>query len=196
MLLSIHAPTRGATISVIPQFVLVFSFNPRSYKRSDHGATASVSCEESLSIHAPTRGATSCVVEKPKALELSIHAPTRGATGIYITKFQTFLSFNPRSYKRSDQEKFMRMGVKLFFQSTLLQEERPSVFQIIINCGLFQSTLLQEERPIVTFLLISHLFTFNPRSYKRSDRFQRYMQKILKHFQSTLLQEERPTQIK
>ena len=54
-----------------------------------------------ISIHAPTRGATAVAVAPYKLKCISIHAPTRGAT-----------------------EKFMRMGVKLLFQSTLLQEER------------------------------------------------------------------------
>ena len=33
--ISIHAPTRGATLSDIKELVELENFNPRSYKRSD-----------------------------------------------------------------------------------------------------------------------------------------------------------------
>ena len=33
--LSIHAPTRGATTDITSDFVEIYTFNPRSYKRSD-----------------------------------------------------------------------------------------------------------------------------------------------------------------
>ena len=96
------------------------------------------------------------------------------------------------------------------FQSTLLQEERPSSLSLYLSYCLisihaptrgatilhrttayhFQSTLLQEERqfgePITSFLPY-----FNPRSYKRSDDLQLCYLFLLLLFQSTLLQEER-----
>ena len=33
--ISIHAPTRGATVDVPPEWFVPINFNPRSYKRSD-----------------------------------------------------------------------------------------------------------------------------------------------------------------
>ena len=56
-ILSIHAPTRGATICTINFWIFLI-----------------------LSIHAPTRGATGykCIISLK--YKLSIHAPTRGAT--------------------------------------------------------------------------------------------------------------------
>ena len=56
-LLSIHAPTRGATITLPVVAVLPL-----------------------LSIHAPTRGATIVLINSLAVSILSIHAPTRGAT--------------------------------------------------------------------------------------------------------------------
>ena len=121
-MLSIHAPTRGATVKNLHFFIDIITFNPRSYKRSDshlhplflhphtfnprsykrsddNGITFWKSA--SLSIHAPTRGATKFWSYIDVVKCLSIHAPTRGAT----LKNPTVLSsFN--------------------FQSTLLQEER------------------------------------------------------------------------
>ena len=78
-IISIHAPTRGATDD-----------------------TASVLLDISISIHAPTRGATLKDKNGPVYLDISIHAPTRGATGILPMYSVSFGYFNPRSYKRSD----------------------------------------------------------------------------------------------
>ena len=100
-IISIHAPTRGATCFAA---AIAFSrsyFNPRSYKRSD---SARCKCENrsnnfnprsykrsdwlegekltqlGISIHAPTRGATIITAERCLPEPISIHAPTRGAT--------------------------------------------------------------------------------------------------------------------
>ena len=78
------------------------TFNPRSYKRSDAFSVLSKMLFSNLSIHAPTRGATASIPEVIFCLLLSIHAPTRGATLSKLSAFFLFLTFNPRSYKRSD----------------------------------------------------------------------------------------------
>ena len=101
-MISIHAPTRGAT-KVHPD------------KRQ----------VRSISIHAPTRGATSSSLCCCTYSRISIHAPTRGATTIITrsllilvfqstlpqgerpnsrTWFRWFTYFNPRSHKGSDFE--------------------------------------------------------------------------------------------
>ena len=56
-LLSIHAPTRGATGGYHWSGLQYVAFNPRSYKRSDK-VLCSLENAVVLSIHAPTRGAT------------------------------------------------------------------------------------------------------------------------------------------
>ena len=121
-MISIHAPTRGATIYLFKIFASAF-----------------------ISIHAPTRGATMCVQKCVKEIIISIHAPTRGATWYTIFTISE-KNFNPRSYKRSD---FAFASIKrgsYKFQSTLLQEERQPPLIINLWKLLFQSTLLQEER--------------------------------------------------
>ena len=55
---------------------------------------------------------------------------------------------------------------------------------------IFQSTLLQEERPTIT-PDSAYLSNFNPRSYKRSDIYRIITPVYTFKFQSTLLQEER-----
>ena len=124
--LSIHAPTRGATIYVGAESANCSSFNPRSYKRSDMQGT-----------------------KWHNVVYLSIHAPTRGATINFYVTLQKIDTFNPRSYKRSDGLQ-MTFHTQIFiFQSTLLQEERlTEVIQLHLK-HVFQSTLLQEERQLI-----------------------------------------------
>ena len=101
---------------------------------------------QTISIHAPTRGATSSTFIGMWQSYISIHAPTRGATA-----------------RVSDSI------LRHVFQSTLLQEERPSLSQS------FPATLpISIHAP--TRGATPHIrqvfrkgHNFNPRSYKRSD---------------------------
>ena len=78
-LVSIHAPTRGATYERV------------SDERFD-----------AVSIHAPTRGATWYTVYWQSHHDVSIHAPTRGATRSTHPNLRCHHSFNPRSHEGSD----------------------------------------------------------------------------------------------
>ena len=188
-MISIHAPTRGATaLSSIVQLILSFQstlpreerqfhlrilrahhqyFNPRSHERSDQMYNG-IQSTYKISIHAPTRGATTADSKDCCKLNISIHAPTRGATE-------------------------MRRAIlhSLQFQSTLPREERQScvlVLQLVnsisihaptrgatLDCRLklsallFQSTLPREERRSLCFESLSCQVYFNPRSHERSD---------------------------
>ena len=77
--ISIHAPTRGATVAGL--------------HRDTHAH---------ISIHAPTRGATEDKTSLIAAINISIHAPTRGATGSHCRR-QPGAYFNPRSHEGSDK---------------------------------------------------------------------------------------------
>ena len=57
-LISIHAPTRGATGIVFLVLLSLMNFNPRSHERSDGSITSATEGAFPISIHAPTRGAT------------------------------------------------------------------------------------------------------------------------------------------
>ena len=109
--ISIHAPTRGATIhckakgtsdvfqSTLPReerqyralqhMTTLSNFNPRSHERSDSAISAQ-SHSYGISIHAPTRGATAMPKPLTASEIISIHAPTRGATAILHKKFVYF----------------------------------------------------------------------------------------------------------
>ena len=77
--ISIHAPTRGATSLKATEYKLSIDFNPRSHERSDN-----------------------YIPDEFKSYIISIHAPTRGATTA-LSDFQTLCKdFNPRSHERSD----------------------------------------------------------------------------------------------
>ena len=122
-IISIHAPTRGATDKAVEGILNILNFNPRSYKRSDinrhtrclwrinfnprsykrsdkHDRQTVHSL--TISIHAPTRGATTLPDFAVVTYKISIHAPTRGATLITCIMDASISYFNPRSYKRSD----------------------------------------------------------------------------------------------
>ena len=107
-----------------------------------------------------------------------------------ITSFLPY--FNPRSYKRSDEnvEEFKTWGP--LFQSTLLQEERHSAR--VFHCSDSDISIHAPTRG-ATLRHISLIHSnnyFNPRSYKRSDPCTSSLCSGMLLFQSTLLQEERP----
>ena len=98
---SIHAPTRGATRPAAtsintttfqsthprgvrlatPDIVLSdIGFNPRTHAGCDLHNSCHKGRDERVSIHAPTRGATHPLRYSGHQPRVSIHAPTRGAT--------------------------------------------------------------------------------------------------------------------
>ena len=125
--ISIHAPTRGATLfvavkvwypifqSTLPReerlcagfsLYLCTDFNPRSHERSDKKS-----------------------VDDGDMMSISIHAPTRGATLSGSVQLKTDFKFQstlPREERHNDME-YMRDMDK--FQSTLPREERPATLQ-------------------------------------------------------------------
>ena len=78
--ISIHAPTRGATGTGKGIFYNCRDFNPRSHERSDKSPVGAMFVGNNISIHAPTRGATVRCSCCRLFFRISIHAPTRGAT--------------------------------------------------------------------------------------------------------------------
>ena len=125
-MISIHAPTRGATFfPALWHMHLMISIHAPT-----RGATLYCHVRRTtvnISIHAPTRGATNSSDDLHADYDISIHAPTRGATSSkvapakHVPAFQSTLLqeerqkmqiqmrvvypyFNPRSYKRSDSQ--------------------------------------------------------------------------------------------
>ena len=124
ILISIHAPTNGATGSRLEG---IKQFN--------------------ISIHAPTNGATEGIVTHYVRSRISIHAPTNGATQLIRCIFSVASHFNPRSDERSD---CLETGIILnswIFQSTLRRTERLYFSRLSHEPLVFQSTLRRTERP-------------------------------------------------
>ena len=70
---SIHAPTRGATICIIQLRLILSGFNPRTHTGCDSGLSRTPQ-KSRVSIHAPTRGATTPLLRYfPRGLFQSTH---------------------------------------------------------------------------------------------------------------------------
>ena len=124
MVVSIHAPTWGATSVGIRSKLATTSFNPRTHMGCDIAAFSSYPSIK-VSIHAPTWGATYCISiysftastfqsTHPHGVRLlpgaiivlmrsvSIHAPTWGATWRCCFFYILYNSFNPRTHMGCD----------------------------------------------------------------------------------------------
>ena len=100
--ISIHAPTRGATLQMIFRIpIFIFQSTLLQEERLFDGVGGFF--ELDISIHAPTRGATVNTILLNCGEFISIHAPTRGATTKSLCGWLSSYYFNPRSYKRSDR---------------------------------------------------------------------------------------------
>ena len=126
--ISIHAPTRGATLTSssisVPSYISIHA--------PTRGAT-DVSCNPVLkvciSIHAPTRGATERGLDFFEVLRISIHAPTRGATRTSARALLCLRYFNPRSHERSDVS-FRFDVVILFAELSYLEFHEPAASSV------------------------------------------------------------------
>ena len=186
-IISIHAPTRGATysdhgISHIDEFQ---STLPQG-ERPDRSLTLLIS--SLISIHAPTRGAT---FTNSTAALIVLFQSTLPQGERHRSGFRPLrvLYFNPRSHKGSDLLAQPVPHLKLIsihaptrgatflvffctslntFQSTLPQGERRQRYYRLTCMVKFQSTLPQGERRLPFYYLIT-VDDFNPRSHKGSD---------------------------
>ena len=142
--ISIHAPTRGATV-FLGHYDYAATFQstlPRGERPKAADGGESVTC---ISIHAPTRGATVCrrLLRADREFQSTLPRGERRATQ---SRCFTRIYFNPRSHEGSDQRAKCSLDPMFRFQSTLPRGER-----------LFDS---------ITSL---HLWDFNPRSHEGSD---------------------------
>ena len=80
VLISIHAPAKGATLGISPLAKCVRYFNPRSREGSDTPIIPQLAAVLPISIHAPAKGATYRSAHWSEARSISIHAPAKGAT--------------------------------------------------------------------------------------------------------------------
>ena len=144
-LISIHAPTRGATI-LCNHRGLVFGFQS-TLPREERQCRAK-------SAEAASKFQSTLPREERRIRFRCCHA-------------HLLHNFNPRSHERSDGL-FKVNSVSSTFQSTLPREERQVFRRMLKKIIRFQSTLPREERHNQRgyIMIIGY---FNPRSHERSD---------------------------
>ena len=84
VIISIHAPTRGAT-QFLWMHLLVHLFQSTLLQEERPQDNMVMQIGKMISIHAPTRGATCQPYTPSHSCLISIHAPTRGATTHLLT---------------------------------------------------------------------------------------------------------------
>ena len=138
---SIHAPTRGATPYICPCKITILTFQ----STHPHGVRLQL-CKEILprvnvSIHAPTRGATPRVNETFCAYKVSIHAPTRGATISFgfVPLPRTFQSTHPHGVRPL-------LGGGLFTQD-VVSIHAPTRGATLLGGGLFTQDVVSIHAP-------------------------------------------------
>ena len=80
VVISIHAPVKGATHRCGIPAKTPDNFNPRSREGSDDHGIGRRGQKDRISIHAPVKGATATTQIYAEMSDISIHAPVKGAT--------------------------------------------------------------------------------------------------------------------
>ena len=143
--ISIHAPPRGATMTLCARrwTTLRFQFTPlREGRRVRHALTDDVG---DISIHAPPRGATSF----PEQARLLFHfnsRPSARGDASAITASHTPVNFNSRPSARGDRQAglgFLRLRISIH------APPRGATWRTVVpKCrAIFQFTPLREGRP-------------------------------------------------
>ena len=102
LVISIHAPARGATF-LANAFIYTYHIFQSTLPRGERHELAEIPDRESrISIHAPARGATQQFIRLFHISMISIHAPARGATVLIYCCHRFIINFNPRSREGSD----------------------------------------------------------------------------------------------
>ena len=185
-IISIHAPTRGATQCGGDTAHEYIYFNPRSHKGSDYNCRHSfgsgdgvfqstlpqgerhltfkikpaISC---ISIHAPTRGATEWLGEQFISDAISIHAPTRGATSFgFCTRPIHPISIHAPT--RGATHHALLWFINIQFQSTLPQGERQQFYTKFHICFISFLPILSPyhistHSPLPTFNHFLYIFS-------------------------------------
>ena len=191
--ISIHAPTRGATILAIVVWVAtqfqftplregrhrailikaggsIFQFTPLREGRLLWRKKESLSFAM-ISIHAPTRGATVVIIDLWQLVHaISIHAPTRGATHRLETKNMVGRISIHAPTRGATRRVRRPTGWSGLFQFTPLREGRLLLFQHSMFCySYFNSRPYARGDQYLKFCKRKPCFYFNSRPYARGD---------------------------
>ena len=144
-MISIHAPAKGATISV--------------RKSSQH---------QQISIHAPAKGATIFDCLSDGYDDISIHAPAKGATASFSALAFLSAIISIHAPAKGATNLSVVHDIIRGFQSTLPRRERQKREVYTYKNGGFQSTLPRRER-LRSAMSMNIISNFNPRSREGSD---------------------------
>ena len=100
--ISIHAPTKGATLYRMAWCPTSANFNPRSHEGSDNGSSVLSYQLKRFQSTLPRRERPVLIGKFNNIQRISIHAPTKGATRFINASFNISFNFNPRSHEGSD----------------------------------------------------------------------------------------------
>ena len=152
--ISIHAPAKGATCTLV-SMVVAKSFQSTLPRRERPDCLRTTGWSKAISIHAPAKGATGHGTVVNGQTTISIHAPAKGAT--------------------------LHAGFHGRCQIISIHAPAKGATDTRSNCHTlraFQSTLpRRERRQVYTFPLLYH--NFNPRSREGSDQRQIWQREIL-----------------
>ena len=118
IIISIHAPMKGATPNQYRTPSNLANFNPRSHEGSD-GNKFIMKVSTSISIHAPMKGATKlkpCLCGSKANFNPRSH---EGSDDIEAEQNGGATYFNPRSHEGSDLHLGTIRNLLMLFQSTL-----------------------------------------------------------------------------
>ena len=163
LLVSIHAPTRGAT--VVSWFYLwCVRFNPRAHERRDRISSLR-SMTKRVSIHAPTRGATLTVGRQKDSKMFQSTRPREARLAVFWIPV-VLLCFNPRAHERRDGNT-AAYTQHVEFQSTRPREARPpwaeSYPRLSVSIHAPTRGATTEQSPS------GEAKSFNPRAHERRD---------------------------
>ena len=167
--ISIHAPTRGATLPEEYFMGVGTTFQstlPRGERR--------VSILQSLYSHKfqstlPRGERLEYNIKNPLVITISIHAPTRGATVVTGNKQQTTNNISIHAPTRGATTQTGCLNKIIAFQSTLPRGERQDRVTSLLHGPTFQSTLPRGERQDQEVYEQKYNANFNPRSHEGSD---------------------------
>ena len=120
--ISIHTPTKGATLLHAQFSDSSFNFNPHSHEGSDDNCHHDV-LQYMISIHTPTKGATASKLAREPDYQFQSTLPRRERLLLPFAA-SSCIYFNPHSHEGSDSNDFFPVSTASKFQSTLPRRER------------------------------------------------------------------------
>ena len=145
--ISIHAPTRGATVKII-LWVSTSTFQstlPRGERRVTMGDKTLSHKFQSTLPRGERRYSPGTVHRQWHYFNPRSHEGSDVQK--LVDKLSDITDFNPRSHEGSDYDKRERLNTDEVFQSTLPRGERRCINDLCIRDTQFQSTLPRGERP-------------------------------------------------